>query len=74
MNGLFTSAISLSDLDVQTRYVVIGSAQGEVNTQGKHASVASDGLTYLSIYKNPVRPPLRPGHCSNNTKLTCVAV
>lgn len=38
----------------QTRYVVIGSAQGEVD-DGKSRSSVSDGITYLSIYKNPVR-------------------
>ncbi|KAJ4389237.1 hypothetical protein N0V93_006702 [Gnomoniopsis smithogilvyi] len=36
----------------KTRYVVIGSAQGEVD-DGKSRSSVSDGITYLSIYKNP---------------------
>lgn len=38
----------------QTRYVVIGSAQGEVNDGKSQISVSSDSNTYLSIYKNPV--------------------
>ncbi|CAN8095935.1 unnamed protein product [Discula destructiva] len=38
----------------KTRYVVVGSAQGEVLDDGKsRSSISSDGITYLSIYKNP---------------------
>ncbi|PSR87087.1 hypothetical protein BD289DRAFT_452923 [Coniella lustricola] len=37
----------------KTRYVVIGSAQGEVSGPKAPSAGSLDGLTYLSIYKNP---------------------